>query len=260
MEQRLRVEIHGAVQGVGFRPFVYRLATELCLSGWVINNSQGVFIEVEGARDILEGFIRRLSSEKPSHSIIQSMDTSWLDTVGYPRFEIRHSEAGGTKTVLVIPEIAICADCLAEILNPADRRYRYPFTNCTNCGPRFTIVDTLPYDRPNTSMRHFTMCAACQAEYEDPRNRRFHAQPNACPACGPQLMLYGRESENGRTNSTDHMTSHDRQISADQSVSLETEFSPLPLIAEKDAALHRAAAALRAGQIVAVKGLGGFHL
>lgn len=253
MEQRLWVEIHGAVQGVGFRPFVYRLATELSLTGWVINNSQGVFIEVEGSRDLLEEFIRRLSSEKPLRSIIRSMDISWLDLVGYERFEIRHSEAGGAKTVLVMPEIAICADCLAEILNPADRRYRYPFTNCTNCGPRFTIVDELPYDRPNTSMRHFAMCAACQAEYDDPRNRRFHAQPNACPDCGPQLMLYRPESKNGRSRSN-------RRMRTDQLVNLETESSPLPFIAEKDAALHQAAVALLAGQIVAVKGLGGFHL
>jgi hydrogenase maturation protein HypF len=225
--QRLRIEIHGAVQGVGFRPFVYRLATEHGLAGWVINDTRGVFIEVDGPQPDLERFLARLSAEKPPRAIIQSVDSAWLDAAGYERFEIRHSDDHGAKTVLVLPDIATCADCLAEVLDPANRRYGYPFTNCTNCGPRFTIIQDLPYDRPNTTMRRFVMCPDCQAEYENPLDRRFHAQPNACPVCGPQLALWSPAGE--------------------------------PL-ANRDEALGRAAEALRAGQIVAVKGLGGFHL
>jgi hydrogenase maturation protein HypF len=193
--QRLRIEIHGAVQGVGFRPFVYRLATEHGLTGWVINDTRGVFIEVDGPQPDLEHFLARLAAEKPPRAMIQSLDSAWLDAAGYERFEIRHSDAHGAKTVLVLPDIATCADCLAEVLDPADRRYGYPFTNCTNCGPRFTIIQDLPYDRPNTTMRRFVMCSDCQAEYENPLDRRFHAQPNACPVCGPQLALWSPAGE-----------------------------------------------------------------
>ena len=180
------------MQGVGFRPFVFRLATELKLAGWVNNSPQGVFIEVEGPRAALGKFLLRLESEKPPRSFIQSLEASWLDAVGYTGFEIRESETGGDKTALVLPDIATCPDCLREIFDPHNRRYRYPFTNCTNCGPRFSIIESLPYDRANTSMKPFTMCPQCQAEYDDPRDRRFHAQPNACPVCGPQLGIVGR--------------------------------------------------------------------
>ncbi len=217
---RLKVEIHGAVQGVGFRPFVYRLAAELNLTGWVINDSRGVFIEVDGPRSTLTEFLARLSADKPPRAIIQSIEHSWLAPFGYTQFDIRHSDGRGAKTVLVLPDITTCDDCLAEVLNPADRRAGYAFTNCTNCGPRFSIIQALPYDRPHTTMHHFKMCADCQAEYDNPLDRRFHAQPNACPVCGPQLEI---ASETGEP-------------------------------------LDRVAAALRAGQIVAVKGLGGFHL
>lgn len=226
-KKRLLVEIKGAVQGVGFRPFVYRLATGLHLSGWVVNDTRGVLIEVEGEEDALEEFLKRLPAEKPPRAIIHTLKFAWLEPVGYHGFEIRHSLEQGEKTVQVLPDIATCPDCLAEILNPADRRYRYPFTNCTNCGPRFTIIRALPYDRPNTSMSHFTMCPDCAAEYHNPADRRFHAQPNACPVCGPHLELWDRE---GRT------------------------------LAFGDEALRLTASALREGKIVAVKGLGGFHL
>lgn len=241
--RRLRVEIQGAVQGVGFRPFVYRLATELALPGWVINDVRGVFIEVEGKVPLLERFRERVAAECPPRALIQSLDVSWLAPVGYTGFEIRHSDAQGTKTVLVLPDIATCADCLREVFDPADRRFRYPFTNCTNCGPRFTIVQALPYDRPNTTMHHFTMCAECQAEYDNPRDRRFHAQPNACPVCGPQLALWTLTP-----------------AAADHPVS--TSSPPLLFASsiQGDAALRDTATALRNGQIVAVKGLGGFHL
>ena len=182
---RLKLAVRGAVQGVGFRPFVFRLAEELKLAGWVNNSPQGVFIEVEGPRPALEKFLLRLETEKPPRSFIQSLESSWLDSIGYKNFEIRASETGGGKTALVMPDIATCPDCLREIFDPKNRRHRYPFTNCTNCGPRFSIIESLPYDRANTSMRQFVMCPACQAEYDNPRDRRFHAQPNACPVCGP---------------------------------------------------------------------------
>lgn len=239
LKARLRLEIHGAVQGVGFRPFVYRLATELGLVGWVINDTHGVFIEVEGPQLTLADFLARLPAEKPPRAIIHHLEAAWLEPTGYQRFEIRHSAEQGAKTVLVLPDIATCPDCLAEVFNPADRRYRYPFTNCTNCGPRFTIIQALPYDRPNTTMRRFSMCPTCQSEYEDPLDRRFHAQPNACPVCGPRLSLWERRTVDGREGTDDGHWSK---------------------VVEGDEALQRAAEALRSGQIVAVKGLGGFHL
>lgn len=223
--KRLRIAIRGAVQGVGFRPFIFRLATELGLSGWVNNSAQGVVIEVEGAPGELEQFLVRLEPEKPPRSFIQSSEATWLDPAGCAEFEIRHSQSEGPKTALVLPDIATCPDCLREIFDPDNRRFEYPFTNCTHCGPRFSIVESLPYDRAGTSMRQFAMCPRCQAEYDDPRDRRFHAQPNACPECGPKL-----EIRDARGNA----------LAADP--------------------LAGAADAIRAGAIVAVKGLGGFHL
>lgn len=232
---RLRLAVRGAVQGVGFRPFVYRLANELGLVGWVNNSPQGVFIEVEGERTKLETFRLRLNAEKPPRSFIQSCESAWLDPVGFEGFVIRASETSGGKTALVLPDIATCPDCLREILDPTNRRYRYPFTNCTNCGPRFSIINALPYDRANTSMRGFQMCPACQAEYDDPNDRRFHAQPNACPDCGPQLELWPGAAP---------------LISGE---------APRRLAFGNDAMLP-AAHVIRSGQIVAVKGIGGFHL
>ena len=235
-QHRLSVEIHGAVQGVGFRPFVYRLATELGLAGWVLNDTAGVFIEVEGDELTLAEFLRRLPAEPPPRALIQSLDAAWLAPAGYQRFEIRHSDGQGSKTVLVLPDIATCPDCLREVLDPADRRHGYPFTNCTNCGPRFSIIQALPYDRPNTTMQRFVMCPACQAEYDSPLDRRFHAQPNACPVCGPQVAVWDAQDQAG------------------------ADVSSVTSLAKGGAALRLAAAALCQGQIVAVKGLGGFHL
>ena len=232
--------MRGAVQGVGFRPFVFRLATGLQLAGWVNNSSQGVFIEVEGPRAMVEKFLLRLEAEKPPRSFIQSLEASWLDAVGFKNFEIRPSETGGGKTALILPDIAICPDCLREIFDPKNRRYRHPFTNCTNCGPRFSIIESLPYDRANTSMKSFTMCPQCQAEYDNPRDRRFHAQPNACPVCGPHLELWS----NGVRQNTGF-----------------SEPQNLPRSAERGCdALLAAAQAIREAKIVAVKGIGGFHL
>lgn len=225
--ERLRIVILGAVQGVGFRPFVYRLANEMRLDGWVLNSVQGVFIEVEGPAEKLGAFLVRLRGERPPRAVIQSLESAYLDPVGYEGFEIRQSDQAGEKTALILPDIATCADCLREIFDPLDRRSRYPFTNCTNCGPRFSIIEALPYDRTNTSMKAFTMCADCDREYHDPLDRRFHAQPNACPRCGPQLELW------------DHAGG---------------------AIASGDAALREAAEAVRAGKILALKGLGGFQL
>lgn len=241
---RLRLVVRGAVQGVGFRPFVYRLANELGLPGWVNNSPQGVFIEVEGPRADLEQFLLRLETEKPHRSSIQSSEASWLDAVGYDGFEIRESELAGDKTALVLPDMATCPDCLREIFDPSNRRHRYPFTNCTNCGPRFSIIEALPYDRRHTSMKSFRMCPACQAEYDDPANRRFHAQPNACSVCGPQLAFWRsrRREEAGNIDCQKgpprHLGGYVREVE--------------PLLA--------AAQAIRDRQIVAVKGIGGLHL
>ena len=224
---RLQVDIRGAVQGVGFRPFVYRLATSLSLAGWVANDTQGVIAEVEGSRAALERFLERLRAEKPPRAVILSLDAAWLPPRGYRRFEIRDSDRAGAKSVIVLPDLATCDDCLHELFDPGDRRYAYPFTNCTNCGPRFSIIESLPYDRPNTTMRRFAMCSDCLREYEEPEDRRFHAQPNACPACGPRLALWSPAGE---------------------------------VIGEGSEALRAAAEAVIGGAIVAVKGIGGFLL
>ncbi|HTH50857.1 MAG TPA: carbamoyltransferase HypF [Pyrinomonadaceae bacterium] len=226
-KQRLRIKVRGAVQGVGFRPFVYRLATSLELFGSVNNSPDGVTIEVEGPREQLHSFLLRLSQEKPPRSFIQSLESSWLDPSGHSDFVIGESGRDGAKTAIVLPDIGTCPDCLSDVFDPEDRRYRYPFTNCTNCGPRYSIIRSLPYDRANTTMAAFEMCDACRAEYEDPMDRRFHAQPNACPDCGPQLALWDGEGK---------------------------------AVASRDTALIGAADAIRDGAIVAIKGLGGFHL
>jgi len=225
--ERAKVVIHGAVQGVGFRPFVYRLAMELSLMGWVLNSAQGVFIEVEGDGEAVRQFLLRLPKEKPPRAIIQSMESSILDVIGYESFIIRSSEEKGTKAAFIMPDMATCDDCLREIFDVKNRRYGYPFTNCTNCGPRFSIIEALPYDRSNTGMKKFIMCPECELEYHNPLDRRFHAQPNACALCGPQLYLW---------DSVGHQ------------------------LAVGKNAFHQTAEKLLAGNIVAVKGIGGFHL
>ncbi len=224
--QRLRLTIRGAVQGVGFRPFLYRLAEELCLDGWVANTASGVIVEAEGPSAVLQEFLLRAGRDHPERARMHSLEPSFLDPAGYSGFEIRESQ-GGETGAWISPDIATCADCRCDLFDPADRRYRYPFINCTNCGPRYSIIERLPYDRAHTSMRKFTMCPACQAEYDEPRDRRFHAQPNACPVCGPQLQLWDRGGK---------------------------------ALAGRDEALRQAAESVRAGQVLALKGLGGFHL
>jgi hydrogenase maturation protein HypF len=225
--QRLRIVVHGVVQGVGFRPFVYRLAHEFQLTGWVRNDAQGVVIEVEGPPAQLDAFLVSLKRNRPAQAMIQTIETSVLDAVGFPSFQIRPSSAGGNPRALIMPDLATCGDCLRELFDPADRRFRYPFLNCTHCGPRFSILLRLPYDRPNTTMRNFNLCEACRQEYEDPSDRRFHAQPIACPRCGPRLELWDARG---------------------QALTLE------------DAALAEASRVIRSGGILALKGLGGFQL
>ncbi|RJP92465.1 MAG: carbamoyltransferase HypF [Desulfobacteraceae bacterium] len=225
--RRLSITIQGAVQGVGFRPFIFRRADSLGLRGWVVNSAQGVMIEAEGDAARLEKFLLSIEKDKPKIAYIQSLEFSYLEPAGYLLFEIRKSDPGGSKTAMILPDIATCPECLSEIFDPQNRRYLYPFTNCTNCGPRFSIIQSLPYDRPGTSMAGFTMCARCQAEYDDPEDRRFHAQPNACPDCGPSLTLWDLDGQG---------------------------------VAHHQEALMRAADAIREGLIVAVKGIGGFHL
>jgi hydrogenase maturation protein HypF len=185
--QRLRIILRGAVQGVGFRPFVYRLATEMNLTGWVLNSSAGLVVEVEGLSDQLAIFEQRLERERPKPAVVTVHESEWINAQGSSRFEIHTSDSDSGKSVNVLPDLATCAECREELSDPSNRRFHYPFTNCTNCGPRYTILLDIPYDRPNTSMREFVLCPACREEYENPASRRFHAQPNACPVCGPQL-------------------------------------------------------------------------
>src|SRR5689334_2887964 len=219
MTVRRRVRVEGTVQGVGFRPFVYRLASEMGVSGHVLNDSRGVEVEVQADVAVVERFLERLPSEAPPLARVESVLVDVVPVGGPGGFEIRES-AAGEPDAPVSADASTCDDCLGELFDAADRRHRYPFINCTNCGPRFTIVRGVPYDRPLTTMAGFEMCAACRSEYEDPANRRFHAQPNACPECGPRLRLVGADGD------------------------------PLTV----------AAHALCSGAIVAVKGVGGFHL
>jgi hydrogenase maturation protein HypF len=231
---RRHIQVRGIVQGVGFRPFVYGLAVRIGLGGFVRNDAAGVTIEVEGLPDAIDAFMFALRAEAPPLARIEALEVEVLPPCNETAFAIVAS-AGGARTTLIAPDTAPCADCLREMADPADRRYGYPFLNCTNCGPRFTIVDDIPYDRANTTMAVFPMCPDCAAEYADPLNRRFHAQPTACPACGPQL---------------------DYRSAPDPAASRRPVGPSLP---PPDPVLA-AAAAIRAGQIVAVKGLGGYHL
>jgi hydrogenase maturation protein HypF len=230
---RKRIEIHGVVQGVGFRPFVYRMAQRFAIAGYVLNSSEGVVIEAEAQEDRLESFVTALTAELPPLARIDGLKISPLPPLGDALFTIRQSAAVPGHFALVPPDVATCQDCRADFTDPANRRHHYPFTNCTNCGPRYTIIRDVPYDRPKTTMDQFAMCGECQAEYEDPLNRRFHAEPNACPVCGPGLAL----------------------LSAVELAGNETpQFSSNPEI------LERARRLLAEGEILAIKGLGGFHL
>jgi hydrogenase maturation protein HypF len=227
-EQRRRVHIDGSVQGVGFRPHAFRIATELGLAGWIRNERQGVVVELEGSPRRIDRCLELLVEEAPGPALVERVRSERCEPLGEGRFTIRPSRPGEAAGLPLPPDIATCSDCLAELLDPADRRYRYPFVNCSACGPRLTIAEGVPYDRATTTMRGFAMCGPCRHEYEDPTDRRFHAEPNACPRCGPRAWL------------TDSMG---------------TELDP----GDGDA-VAAAATELRKGAILAVKGIGGFHL
>ena len=244
MKEALDIEVHGIVQGVGFRPFAYKLARRHLITGWVLNATAGVFIHAEGESKDLDDFILEISDNAQASARVDEITMKEVPLADFTDFTIRYSDdAEAQATTLVSPDLAICEECAAELFNPEDRRYHYPFINCTNCGPRFTIIDALPYDRKNTSMASFEMCENCAAEYANPEDRRFHAQPDACFECGPHLSW--REVD------------HQLDPAADLAES-EPEWGTTR--EESDALIERAAELLRGGCIVAVKGLGGFHL
>ncbi len=220
------IKVRGVVQGVGFRPFVYRIASELHLCGWVLNGEDGVSIHLEGDDPILQEFLRRLKAEAPPASRIVAIDVAPVPAVGFHNFVIKQSERTSRPTVRISPDLPVCDQCVLELEDPKDRRHHYPYINCTNCGPRYTVILALPYDRPNTTMKAWPFDDYCDREYHDPANRRFHAQPVACPECGPHYYL---------------------QIGGE-------------ILRGDDRAIREAVALLSAGKVVAVKGLGGYHL
>lgn len=227
LAQRVQVTVEGTVQGVGFRPFVYRLAHELELTGWVRNTRNGVLIEVEGDSPAVETFLRRLKADAPASAFPETMSTTVIPVLGEANFAIAPSMESGERTLVVPPDLATCEDCRRELHDPSDRRFRYPFLTCTQCGPRYSLLTAIPYERSNTTMAGFELCAACRAEYEAESDRRFHAEPIACPTCGPSLSLW---DEHGHE------------------------------VAGNEMAVQQASALLEQGLIVAVKGLGGFQL
>ena len=291
----LRLRVGGVVQGVGFRPFVYRLARRLALGGRVYNDAAGVVIEVNGPVAAMDEFCRALVDEAPPAAVVRIAAREELAVAAAPSgpeadsaadFHIEPSAAGGPPRAGIAPDLASCPDCLRELSDPADRRYRYPFINCTNCGPRYTIIEKIPYDRPHTSMRDFALCPACRAEYADPADRRFHAQPNACPACGPGLYLEVTVQQHRRFGRSARLkyTGYESPGCLPESAALLNGYAPLkrqvmtpgerlhlaPTAgaepqccsdrAATDAILEQARKMLLAGRIVAVKGIGGFHL
>ena len=231
MASACSIRVRGVVQGVGFRPFVYRLARANTLNGWVLNAEEGVEIHLEGAETSLEAFVRDLKAQPPPAASIAGIDVQAVDPVGLREFTIRESQRRQHPTVRISPDLRVCDECLRELFDPADRRYRYPYINCTNCGPRYTVVSALPYDRPNTTMKDWRLDDYCAEEYSDPGNRRFHAQPVACPACGPGYYLHRSLHKN-----------HDETPDG------------------SGGSIRRAAEMLHSGEILAVKGLGGYHL
>ncbi|MCK5332135.1 MAG: carbamoyltransferase HypF, partial [Candidatus Marinimicrobia bacterium] len=226
MRERRKIRVNGIVQGVGFRPFIFNLAHDYKLTGFVSNTSEGVVIEAEGSAETLDQFQTAIRSKAPPLAFIIDLSHESIPVNGDQGFGIIPSDGQAKVATLISPDIAVCDDCLQDLRDPVNRRHRYPFTNCTNCGPRYTIIEELPYDRPFTSMCSFIMCPDCQAEYDDPTDRRFHAQPNACPVCGPRLALF---------------TIDRKPVAADDLI-------------------RETVRLLRAGKILAIKGLAGFHL
>ncbi len=225
MSRRAVISLTGVVQGIGFRPFIYNLARDHSIRGWVLNNEKGVFIEAESEDGNLDRFIQEIPKLAPPLARIESFDVKYLDPLGYTTFEIRRSEETREKFTLISPDVATCDQCLSELFSPQNFRYQYPFINCTLCGPRFTIIQDIPYDRHKTTMATFVMCSICQKEYDDPSDRRFHAQPNACPSCGPSLSISDRQGQ---------------EVPGDP--------------------IEKALSLLGEGSIIAIKGVGGFHL
>ncbi len=224
--QRLYIVVKGRVQGVGFRPYIYRLANEFNLKGWVKNSSQGVLIDIQGDKNLINAFLENLEKEKPQISSIEEIILEERLPNNYHTFEIKESIEEGSKVTFIPPDIAICNKCIEDIKNPRSRRYKYPFTNCTNCGPRFSIIKKIPYDRNSTTMKKFKMCRSCEIEYKNPIDRRFHAEPNGCRECGPKLWV--TDSDGKVVNNVD----------------------PIEFTKKK----------LKEGKIFAIKGIGGFHL
>lgn len=223
----MRVEVEGTVQGVGFRPFIYRLASELGLTGWVKNTRNGVVIEVEGAVPVVEIFLQRMRIGVPPSASIETMSTSVVPVLDDAGFSIERSAESGQRALVIPPDLATCVDCRRELVDPNDRRFRYPFLTCTQCGPRYSLLTAIPYDRSNTTMVGFDLCSACRVEYSTESDRRFHAEPIACPACGPHLFLWNMQGHK---------------------------------VADGEEALRRTEVMLDEGLIVAIKGLGGFQL
>src|ERR1700730_179897 len=222
------IKVRGVVQGVGFRPFIFRLARANRLAGWVGNGNDGVEIFAEGAHRDLETFVHALQNGLPSAAIITEVNVQTCAPLGLTDFTIRESHSSGRLLTRISPDLPVCEDCLRELLDPADNRYLYPYINCTNCGPRYSVILRLPYDRPNTTMKHWPLDTFCAEQYANPLNRRFHAQPIACPSCGPGYSLvYDSSSSEVRGN---------------------------------EASIRKAAQLLQSGKIVAIKGLGGYHL
>ncbi len=227
LAQRVRVEVEGTVQGVGFRPFVYRLAHELGLTGWVQNTSNGVLIEAEGGVPVVETFLQRMRTDAPPSASVETVSTTVVPVLDDAGFSINQSAESGQRVLVIPPDLATCADCQRELADPHDRRFRYPFLTCTQCGPRYSLLTAIPYERSNTTMAGFTLCSACDAEYGAKTDRRFHAEPIACPTCGPSLCLWNEQGHE---------------------------------VADGDEALQRAVSLLEQGLVLAVKGLGGFQL
>ncbi len=276
MIEALNITVAGIVQGVGFRPFVYRMAKEHNIKGWVLNSIEGVRIHAEGSSEDLDAFALALSSQHPVAARVEEIALDGAEVHHDTDFVIHFSDEGATeKTTLVSPDLATCDECVKELFDPVDRRYRYPFINCTNCGPRFTIIKKLPYDRPHTSMAEFTMCSSCQEEYDNPLDRRFHAQPNACFECGPQVgflecasaaqlqdytcvgsCVGAHVSSNGSNARTSKALAQNSEAPSNADKNILWAHN----LQESDKFIARSVEMLRAGGIVAIKGLGGYHL
>ena len=251
MREALDIEVHGVVQGVGFRPFVFNAARRHNICGWVLNATAGVFVHAEGEAEDIDALVMEINNNAPAASRVDEIDMKESALEGFADFEIRYSDdAEADATTLVSPDLATCDECVAELFDPNNRRYHYPFINCTNCGPRFTIIDGLPYDRAKTSMAGFAMCDDCDAEYRDPSNRRFHAQPDACFECGPHISWWEKGLAEGDAPKGALAGAEADERGTLWGTTLEAS----------DAIIARAAELLREGRIVAVKGLGGFHL